>query len=175
MQAFLVKTGPASVDCAEAPPAMVVAQGPEKFAVDITANGAAIRIASTVSLRAVDNRLKVTTLAGSAEVEGRVVPRGFSITAALDDDGLVITESWEALEALTEAELLELAALEELPADLLNYALDLPSPEEIADLLPDLEALGVDDLGDMADDVFDNFDSGSDDDNDDDDADGDDG
>ncbi|MDL1902209.1 SH3 domain-containing protein, partial [Anaerolineae bacterium CFX9] len=50
MQAFYLRTGAGSPVCGDAPDALVV-QGPQGFTVDLTVNGADIRVGSTVVLR----------------------------------------------------------------------------------------------------------------------------
>ncbi len=54
MQAFYLRTGIGQTDCAEAPDDLLIVQGPENIEVNITANGADIRIGSTIGLRTVE-------------------------------------------------------------------------------------------------------------------------
>ncbi len=49
MQAFYFRTSISGTQCTEAPNSLVV-QGPQDVAVDITANGADIRLGSTIAL-----------------------------------------------------------------------------------------------------------------------------
>ena len=53
MQAFYFRTSIAGTECSEAPTSLIV-QGPENLTVDINANGADIRLSSTIALSALD-------------------------------------------------------------------------------------------------------------------------
>lgn len=86
MQAFRFTTGMGRPGCAEAQGALMI-QGPNNVTVEIEANGARIRVSSTVLLNAEDGMLKVTTLSGEASVGGMVVPQGYSTEAQLDASG----------------------------------------------------------------------------------------
>lgn len=53
MQAFYFRTGITGTECADAPTSLIV-QGPQNLTVDINANGADIRLGSTIALSALD-------------------------------------------------------------------------------------------------------------------------
>ena len=53
MQAFYFRTSPTDTECSDAPDSLII-QGPQGLQVDFTANGADIRIGSTVVLRTLD-------------------------------------------------------------------------------------------------------------------------
>jgi hypothetical protein len=120
MQAFYFKTGIGAPACTKSPDALVV-QGPEKVAVDITANGANIRISSTIALRTLEgNKMQVITVHGSAKVNGVIVPIGYTTTVQLSDDGKSIIAEPSEPRPLTQDELAELQWLELIPTDVLN-------------------------------------------------------
>lgn len=136
MQAFTFRTGVRGLECDEAPPSVLVIQGPENARVDITANGADIRIGSTIALFITeDNFLQIVTLSGQAEVGGIIIPAGFTIQAPLSPDGQTIAGGWTGFRPLTADELQALEPLEGIPANLLHYLLELPSLSEIASTL----------------------------------------
>lgn len=133
MQAFTLHTGVRGMECSEAPPSVLVVQGPQNARVDITANGADIRIGSTIALFTTeDNFLQLVTLSGQAEVGGITIPAGFTIFAPLSPDGTTVNGSWTGFRPLTLNELNELKPLEGIPANLLHYPLELPTLADIA-------------------------------------------
>ncbi len=135
MQAIHLKTGFNSTECLTAPSVLVV-QGPEHVRVDISVNGANIRIGSTIALRTTpDGFLQLITLHGVAVVDGIQVPPGFTIQIKLTPDGLGIVGSWEGLRPLNGDELQALKWLEGTPPNLLHYAIVLPSLGDIAQIL----------------------------------------
>ncbi|MCA0456364.1 MAG: SH3 domain-containing protein [Chloroflexi bacterium] len=129
MQAFYFKTGIGTPACTQSPDVLVV-QGPERVAVDITANGANIRIGSTIALRNVgDNQMQVITISGEAEVEGVPVPAGYATTLPLNTEGTGVTGSPSSPEKLPNEELEALEWLEDVPTDVLNYPINIPDPQ----------------------------------------------
>lgn len=133
MQAFIFRTGARGLECSEAPPSVLVIQGPQNARVDITANGADIRIGSTIALFITeDNFLQLVALSGQAEVDGIIVPAGFTIFAPLTPDGAAAAGGWTGFRPLTADELGALEPLEGIPANLLHYALELPTLADIA-------------------------------------------
>ncbi len=139
MQAFKVSTSFGSPQCDEAPPSVLVVQGPEDVTVSINANGADIRISSTIALYTTeDNRLVLLVISGSASVGGYIIPAGFMMDAQLDENGEV-DGPWEFFRPLTEAEIAELLPLEDIPEILLHYKIVIPTPDEIAQTLRALQ------------------------------------
>jgi hypothetical protein len=124
MQAFYFRTGIGQPSCNEAPNVLVV-QGPDNLRVNITANGADIEIGSTIMLKSVDdNQVELTTLNGTARVDNLRIPAGFTATSPLDENGNMV--NFSGLRPLTQAELDELAWLQDAPAEVLEYPIDLP-------------------------------------------------
>ncbi len=127
MQAFYFKTGIGAPSCNKAPDVLVV-QGPEKVSVDISANGANIRISSTIALRMIEgNKMQVITIHGQAKINGVIVPIGYVTTVQLSEDGKTIVGNPEPPRPLTQEELDELQWLELIPTDILNYPIDVPN------------------------------------------------
>lgn len=136
MQAFYFRTGVGDPVCEESPPSLLVVQGPNGVKVDITANGADIRIGSTIALRILPgNVIQLITLSGNAEVGGVNIPAGFTMTAQLSPDGLSLVGDWTGFRPLTPEELAELQPLEGLPGNLLHYTIVLPTLDDIQAVL----------------------------------------
>lgn len=132
MQSFYFTTGVGDPACNAAPPSLLVVQGPDNVRVDITANGADITIGSTIALMILPgNQLQLVVISGEAKLGDVTVPAGFKITAPLSDDGKTVTGPWTNLEPLTQADLDLLQPLENLPVNLLHYAIVLPTLEDI--------------------------------------------
>lgn len=140
MQAFTFTTGIGAASCQDAPDALLV-QGPEGIEIDITANGADIRIGSTIMLQTIVERtdangnpvrmLRLITISGAAYLGNLMVPAGFEIFAPVDEEGSVIGP-WEEMQPLSPDELAALRWVSFIPENILNYPLDPPTQEEIA-------------------------------------------
>ncbi|MBI1277292.1 MAG: hypothetical protein GC179_04105 [Anaerolineaceae bacterium] len=129
MQAFYFKTGIGAPACNKSPDVLVV-QDPDKVAVDITANGASIRISSTIALRLVEgNKMQIITVHGQAKVNGVIIPIGYLTTVQLSDDGKSIVGQPSLPRQLTQQELDDLQWLEGIPVDVLNYPIIVPDVE----------------------------------------------
>jgi len=143
MQAFRFQTGVGQPTCDESPPSLLLVQGPENVAVDITANGADIRIGSTIVLWLLpDNRMQLVVVSGQAHLGNLTIPEGFTIFAPLGEDGEVEDEGggWTGFRALTPEELELLLPLEFIPANLLHYPIVVPTQADIAAFLALLNA-----------------------------------
>lgn len=91
MQAFYFRNGPAETTCQETPSVLAI-QSPENITVDLTANGANIRLGSLVMLRVLPggDEMQLTTLEGMAILDADTpdaihVPAGFSTTRCLTE------------------------------------------------------------------------------------------
>jgi hypothetical protein len=137
MQSFYFSTGFGAPVCTEAPPSVLVVQGPDNVKVDITANGADITIGSTIALWLTDDdQMQLIVISGTAQVGNVIVPAGFTIFAKLqrNPDGTFNFENpgpWTGFRALTEEELGWLLPLENIPDNLLHYPIDIPTLQEI--------------------------------------------
>jgi hypothetical protein len=142
MQAFTFRTGFGAPTCAESPPSLLLIQGPDKVAVDLTANGADIQIGSTIVLWLLaDNRMQLVVVNGSAHVGDLTVPAGFTLFAPLGEDGEVEDEGdWTGFRALTPDELALLLPLQFIPENLLHYPIIVPTQTDIAAFLASLNA-----------------------------------
>jgi hypothetical protein len=153
MQAFNFVTGIA-LSCAQVPPSSLVLQGPRGMVVDLTINGARVRLGSTAVLRMDGGRAEFTTLDGRVVVDDDVViSKGFWASAELDDDGLIVEDSWSEAELMDNDELSFLETFDELPDEVFEYELDVPEAEEIElleafdpDLIESLDPYTLDEM-----------------------------
>lgn len=135
MQAFYFSAGLGKPSCNEVPPSTLVVQGPNNVMVDITANGADIRIGSTIALRQTeDGRMQLFVLAGSVQLGNLTVPAGFTVFITLDENGNAIG-SWEGMRPLTADELLSFALLERIEGDFMHYQIQIPTQQDIQNTL----------------------------------------
>lgn len=127
MQAFSFKSGLTQPSCTEAPSLLLV-QGPEGIAVNITANGADIQIGSTIALQTTDdNDMRVTTLSGEAQVEGLAVPEGYQVEIPLNESGDDTNGPVSLPRPMSREALASFQAVELLSTNVLNYQIELPS------------------------------------------------
>lgn len=142
MQAFFFRTGIGGVTCDQVPSLLAV-QGPRNASVDITAQGVDIRIGSTIVLQTLPaganppTTLQITTVSGLAIINPDTpnaiyLPAGFTITVPLGPVGAdgfsqIATGPWSAIRALTQPELALLALLINIPGNVLDYVLSLPT------------------------------------------------
>jgi LysM repeat protein len=89
MQSFYFRTGVGAPDCTQTPSVLAI-RSPENITVDLTANGANIRLSSLVTLQILPDgeTMQITTLEGNAILEPGTdnevqVPAGFSSTRCL--------------------------------------------------------------------------------------------
>lgn len=136
LQSFVLNTGLGRPTCDGVPLNSITLQGPQNINVAFNINGANFNIGSTVTFRTTENGLHVSTADGHVESNGVVIPAGFSREVALDDEGLIIEDSWSEPELFEEEDLETLQFLEEFPDEVFAYEVDLPTEE-------DLEFLGV--------------------------------
>jgi hypothetical protein len=154
MQAFYFSTGFSAPECNEAPPSTLVVQGPEGITVDLTANGVDIRLSSAIALRTgPDNSLSITVLAGSARVEGVGLPAGFGVEVQLPET-FDLEAALQQPQIVAPPEIVEVAMpqpldfetldqltpLEDLPGELMNYDLDLPTISDIQAVVQEVSA-----------------------------------
>lgn len=136
-QSFYLVTDAATSDCAEALPPMLIVQAPVDGTVTIEVNGASVTINQTVVLRLIPGEdgssrsLAITSVDGSALVDGVEVSWGRTVQRPLDSDGRTLIGTWSRPTAVTEEELAALTLLEGLPSDLLNAPIDVPTMADI--------------------------------------------
>lgn len=135
MQAFAVRVGIGQPQCAGLPPSSITINGPRRANLDLTVNGASIRLGSSVIIRqgGAQGQLRFLVTAGRVVVEGGpTIPVGFAANVSLDDAGDILLDSWEEIEVMSAEELEELSPLAELPAEVLDEEFSLPTEDEIA-------------------------------------------
>lgn len=132
MQAFYLRTGVGQPECEEVPDNILMVQGPEGIEIDITANGADITIGSTLGLRIIyidgEPFLEVIAFAGEIEFMGVRLLLGQSSHACLGESGIVTCDATPAAPAAGFGE--DWCILEQLPANLLNYSIEILCPGE---------------------------------------------
>ena len=135
MQAFRFQTNLGGVTCEEAPSAILV-QGPENLKVDITANGADIRIGSLIMLTTGENgEMVISVLSGAATLnpdspDAVFLPAGFTSTCSLEDIQAGACD-WTPPEPYSEAIQQVVEAIKQvfsLSPNLFNY---IPSPPNV--------------------------------------------
>ena len=91
MQAFYFQTGFGTSDCNEAP-SVVAVQGPANLTVDLTVNGADIRLGSLITLQMLSpNTMLLVVLEGRVETaDGLILEAGQAVTVELDAEGNII-------------------------------------------------------------------------------------
>lgn len=138
-QAYTITAGVGVPNCQGVPPSSLLIQGPQNIAVDLTINGAQIRLGSTMVISArEENHLTFATLDGRANIDGHLIPIGYHTTAELDEDGAIIGDSFTEPEIISEDEADLYAGFDEFPEEILEYEVYTPTAEEL-DLI---EALG---------------------------------
>lgn len=130
MQAFQFRTGLGRISCNQAPSALMV-QGPQELKVTIEANGAEITFGSTILLRTLESQMKITTVEGEAIVNGLLIPAGYEVEAALDENGEA--GSFGGMARVEEEELEAFGWFEEIPVEVLEYQVEVPTFEEVTE------------------------------------------
>jgi uncharacterized repeat protein (TIGR01451 family) len=155
MQSFYLRTGIGRPDCVQAPNTLMV-QGPKDFSIDLTVNGADIRIGSTIFLRNIsDDVMQLIVADGQVTLypdtpNARIVPEGGFSTICLDAprdlgvDGLNNDREvrdncfWTVPQRFTDWE--DFETFPNLPPNLLIYDIELPNEPiivEDCDVNPD--------------------------------------
>ncbi len=142
MQKFFLRGGSAHPGTV---PSVLLMQGPADTDVDIMVNGAPIRISSTIVLRVLPNgkSMRLITLFGMATINPDtpnefLVPPGFFTDICLSDpddygglngdkDDQIVSCDWSGRKALTQGDLNDLAMLAELPENVVNYPIEIPT------------------------------------------------
>lgn len=110
MQSFQLRTAFTDLECAQAP-SLLALQSPRGIKVDLTANGADIRMGSRAILRVLPpgNIMEIITVEGLVTLEPgtpneRVIPAGMKVRAMLDENGLIILTSFSDPEPIDPAD-----------------------------------------------------------------------
>jgi SH3 domain-containing protein len=135
MQALSFHSAIGAPRCNEAPSLMVI-QGPTGAQANIRANGANITLGSTIVLRLLPgNLMELSVVDGSARVGNLGIPHGFKVVVALTEDGTDLAGPWTDFARLSSNDLAQFAILEQIPANLLHYTIQLPTEGEIQAML----------------------------------------
>jgi len=145
MQTVYLRTGIGTSSCAQPPDDLLLVQGPEDIQIQLTVNGANIQVGSTAGLKIVEIDgeffLEVTAFAGNINVEGTGLRPGQRTRLCLgnqdsrgldgNDNDLIVTCDPSEPETFSIAEFCTVwQRLEGVPADLLNYDINILCPEE---------------------------------------------
>ena len=144
MQAFYLRTGLGNPVCEQAPDDVLMLQGPENLEVELTVNGADIRMGSTVLLRILPpgDRMEIIVLDGHVVIPGQTtIYEGYRSVVCLDEpqnrglDGQsndrVVSCGWSQPEPVEQDEITgNWCVLEDVPEGILNYPVDLLCSEE---------------------------------------------
>ena len=151
MQSFFLRTGFGTPACEEAPEDTLMIQGPEGIEIDLTINGADIRLGSTITVRILPpgNVMEIAVIDGKVVVPGAgpdgtdlIINENERSTACLtepdsrgvdgsDNDRVVGCgeNSWTEPESVPESALgASFCVFEDVPETLLNYKIDLNCP-----------------------------------------------
>jgi hypothetical protein len=144
MQAFYLRTGVGVPSCSSVDNLLLV-QGPENIEISINVNGAQVRLGSSGALQLMErdgrSYLKLVVFDGHFELGGQVVTRGQQSIICLGDEdsrGLdgqsndrLVSCSASEPETIDPAEFGEAwCMLEDLPANILNYQIEILCPGE---------------------------------------------
>ncbi len=137
MQAFYLQTGIGSAGCADAPTDALLIQGPREMEVDLTVNGANIRVGSTIVVRNPDpSTMEITVVDGQVSIldenhqpTGTVIRAGQRSTACLSDDGREVTCDFSPPETLNfDTYGRDVCTYQGVPTGILNYEIDQVCP-----------------------------------------------
>lgn len=153
MQSFYLRNGIGQPQCEESPADALLVQGPQGITVEFTINGAEFKLSSTMLVRVLPGSefMEIITLAGDAEVDGRIIPAGTRSVVCLspeDNRGLDGQSNDQVVSCgASEPEPVEDVAgwctLGEIPASVLNYPVPIDCEQGII-LPPEPETPGSD-------------------------------
>ena len=136
MQAFYFTGGLGQASCARAESTVYI-QGPNNIRVDLNVNGAQVTIGSTIAIDFEDDStMRVSTLSGMAYVDGIVVPAGHFVSAQLDENRTIIADTWSVLQGIDRTMAAQFALIEDVPANLLHYEVELMPPYASTNITP---------------------------------------
>lgn len=135
-QDFFLTTTNDGDGCGDDFPSMLYIQGPDNMLATMTINNLELRINSDVVLHINnDNIMQLFTIEGVAIADGISVPAGFTMSIQLAEDGRDRNGSWTNLRPIESEERDFLIGLQLLPEDVLYRPVEIPSQEEVSDLL----------------------------------------
>jgi hypothetical protein len=128
MQAIRLTTGLLGLSCTEAPPSILVVQGPQRVTINLTINGAELNIGSTIALWLSSAGTMVLAVidGGVYTPDGTYIPAGFIAEVPVDASGNV-TGDWSQPRPMTLEEWRLLEPLENIPESVLRYPIEIPA------------------------------------------------
>lgn len=147
MQSIRLMTDSSTPGCVGQPPAALIVQGTEDFGATITVNGVDIRVAGTIALQNVvdeagNTRLQLSVLSGGAQSDGLSVPAGFTMSIALNAEMMATGAVWQNLVPMTGNQLAFFSPLEALPSELFFSPIEMPTQEQITQVLSSINSGG---------------------------------
>jgi hypothetical protein len=129
MQAFRLETAITGLRCAEAPPSLLVVQGPQDVQVRLSINGLEFSLGSTAVFQTTDaETLQIGVLDGTLETDdGTIIEAGFTGLFALDPTGFVLLNTAPDVRPFTQAELDDVRGLDNFPSELMHYPIEVPA------------------------------------------------
>jgi hypothetical protein len=135
-QEFFLSTVQEEDGCGNAFPSMLFVQGPENMLATLTVNNVELSINSDIMLLIDENNImQLYTIKGVARGDGISVPAGFTMSIQLSDDGRNRNGSWSNLRPIEDDERNFLFGLEMIPETLLDHPVEVPSQEQVNELL----------------------------------------
>jgi len=117
-------------------PPMLYIQGPDNLLAEMTINNIDIRINSDIALHINENNvMSLYTMEGVAVSDGISVPAGFTMSIQLSEDGRDRNGSWTNLRPIEDTEREFLSGLELAPETGLYRTIEVPSQQEVNELL----------------------------------------
>ena len=122
--------------CGDTFPPMLYIQGPDNMLAILTVNNVELRINSDIVLQIDENNvMQVYTIEGVARGDGISVPAGFTMSIQLSGDGQDRNGSWTNLRPIDDDERNILTGLHLLSETILYRPVEIPTQEEIGELL----------------------------------------
>jgi hypothetical protein len=146
MQAFRLETAITGLRCAEAPPSLLVVQGPQDVQVQLSINGLEFSLGSTAVFQTTDaETLQIGVLDGELETDdGTIIEEGFTGLFTLDPTGFVLLDEEPEVRPFMPEELEDLRGLDNFPQELLHYPIEVPEqPGRIQPVAPQVTAQPV--------------------------------
>ncbi len=133
-----------SSGCGNDFPSMLYIQSPDNMLTTLTINNIEMRINSDVVLQIDENNImNLYTIEGFGISDGVTVPAGFTMSIQLAEDGFDRDGSWTNLRPIDETERAFLSGLELIPADGLYRVIEIPTPDEVSELLSALNQVSA--------------------------------
>ena len=138
-QEFFLTTTNDGDGCGNDFPSMLYIQGPDNMLANMTVNNVDLRINSDIVLQIDDaNNMRLYTIEGISIGDGITVPAGFTMSIQLSDDGRDRNGSWTNLRPIEDSERDILTGLQLLPENVLYRPIEIPSQEEVSQLLANI-------------------------------------